>query len=268
MVARKLSIPEFQEWISFELNGYGKDNKIPEYRVIRGEIKAWNPYYGYVPIIIQDPKMAGDLSQRPIGQAIGELESLTQNPKESPLQVKFSPSIEGDLMRGMNDIPLQPKLHVSPSEVYGILDAVRNTILDWALKLEEEGILGEGMSFSQEEKQKAKGATEIHIQTFQGVLGNIEGSTVTQNLNINITKNDFPSLASYLESKDVSSEDIKELEKAISEDPTPSSPEKYGKKTSGWIGKMVSKAASGAWQIGVGSAGGLLAQALSAFFGF
>ena len=71
-----------------------------------------------------------------------------------------------------------------------------------------------------------------------------------------------------MESNGVSSEDIKELEKAISEDPTPSSPEDYGQKISGWIGKMVSKAASGAWQIGVGSAGGVLAQALSAYFGF
>lgn len=269
VVARKLSVPEFQEWISFELNGYGKGNDIPEYRQIRGEIKAWNPYHGYVPVIIQDPKMAGDLSQRAIGQAIGELESFTQNPKNStsPLQVKFSPSTEKNLMHAMR-VPLQPTLHVSPSEVYGILDAVRNTILEWALSLEEEGILGEGMSFTNEEKQKAMGATVIHIQNFQGVLGDVEGSTVTQNLSIVIKENDFSTLASYLESVGLSAEDIKELEDAISEDSHPTASEDYGEKTSGWIGKMVAKAATGAWQVGVGSAGGLLAQALSSFFGF
>ena len=86
------------------------------------------------------------------------------------------------------------------------------------------------MSFSKEEKQKAKSTTGIHIHTFKGVLGNVEGGIINQNFDINITKNSFPSLANYLKSKGVSPEDIIELEKTISEDPTPSSPEGYGEK--------------------------------------
>ncbi len=37
-----------------------------------------------------------------------------------------------------------------------IIEKVKNTVLEWTLKLEEEGVLGEGMRFSDKEKQNAK----------------------------------------------------------------------------------------------------------------
>ena len=40
LVARKLNLKEFEEWISQEQNGYKQE--VPEYRNIAGEIKAWN----------------------------------------------------------------------------------------------------------------------------------------------------------------------------------------------------------------------------------
>ena len=54
-----------------------------------------------------------------------------------------------------------------------VIDAVRTMILNWSLKLEEEGILGEGLSFSEEEKQKAATSTQIRIENFQGILGDV-----------------------------------------------------------------------------------------------
>ena len=57
----------------------------------------------------------------------------------------------------------------------GVLDAVRNAILDWTLKLEQDGILGEGMTFSTEEKQTAmnNGPTYNIAGNFHGVIGNV-----------------------------------------------------------------------------------------------
>ena len=37
----------------------------------------------------------------------------------------------------------------------GIVDSVRTTVLEWALKLEEDGIVDEGLSFSSTEKALA-----------------------------------------------------------------------------------------------------------------
>lgn len=37
---------------------------------------------------------------------------------------------------------------VSHTAVVKIVDAVRTVVLNWALKLEEDGVVGEGMSFT------------------------------------------------------------------------------------------------------------------------
>ena len=44
VVATKLNIPDFKNWIQKELNGYGFDkDEIPNYRLLTGEIKYYNP---------------------------------------------------------------------------------------------------------------------------------------------------------------------------------------------------------------------------------
>src|SRR5690242_10402270 len=51
-----------------------------------------------------------------------------------------------------------------------------------ALDLESRGILGEGVSFMHEEKQAAMEMQTVNIANFQGVFGDVQNSTVTQNL--------------------------------------------------------------------------------------
>ena len=45
-------------------------------------------------------------------------------------------------------------------EIVGIIDAVRTIILNWALKLEEDGIIGEALSFTRQEKDAAERSTQ------------------------------------------------------------------------------------------------------------
>jgi hypothetical protein len=135
------------------------------------------------------------------------------------------------------------------------------------MKLEEEGILGEGLTFSHEEKQKAQGNPSINIGQFQGILGNVADSNVTQNLEMSVQSGDFEALAEFLENKKVSKEDISELKKAIESDPQPESNNKFGEKVSSWIGKMIKKAASGAWQISITTAGNILSTAIKTYYG-
>ena len=56
-----------------------------------------------------------------------------------------------------------------------ILDVVREMVLEWSLKLESDGIIGEGMSFSREEKHKAQSVT-YYVKNY--IHGNIEHSQV------------------------------------------------------------------------------------------
>jgi len=62
---------------------------------------------------------------------------------------------------------LRPSLNVGASQFRRILDAVRKIVLEWSLKLEADGILGDGMTFSGEEKARAKEkSVTYHIKNY------------------------------------------------------------------------------------------------------
>src|SRR5437867_12537470 len=52
VVARKLGVKDFQAWIEKELKGYDDFANIPSYRKLRGQLRAFNPYVGWIPIIM------------------------------------------------------------------------------------------------------------------------------------------------------------------------------------------------------------------------
>lgn len=158
VISKKLGIDEIERWIQNELNGYSTHEEIPIYRKIRGEVKVWNPYHGWQPLNFGDPAYGEALSSRTIGQPVSELDELKENGKQSGLHVPFSQQIVNALMDNMG-VPLQPSLHVPYTEIIGILDAVRNNLLQWALELEQKGVIGEGMTFSKEEKSAATQVT-------------------------------------------------------------------------------------------------------------
>ena len=268
IVATKLKIEDFKQWINWELNGYDKTcPEVPRYRRIRGELRVWNPFHGYQPFVLPtqlENEVCNIKYRAPIGNAVSTVAHQTAD--HSPPQYPLDPRHRNFLMSRM-EIPLEPVLMVSVTQLDTVIDAVRSAILYWSLKLEEEGIFGDGMSFSPEEKEKAASSTQIHIDNFQGVLGDVVNSTVNQNLEMSIRQNDFQSVRNYLSSQGVEHADIDELEEAVGSDPVPKSREDLGPRVSDWIGKMVTKAATGAWNMGTSVAGGLLLRAVAAYYG-
>ena len=267
LVSGKLDLSDFRAWIDLELNGYGS-TPVPEYRKARAELRLKNPYHGLIPLVIEDPEFASEVQSIDIGDPIGNLVHLLENNDGGDLTYPMSGELTALLMRSQGRAALPPVRMVSPGALASVVDCVRTKILDWSINLESNGILGEGMRFTMEEKQKATSEQNIQIQNFQGILGNVEGENkITQNLDQNIVSGNFESLASYLRAAKVSDDDIAELETAIRDDPTPTSTSEIGENTSNWIGNMVTKAANGSWEISVGAAGELLATAIQLYFG-
>ena len=64
-----------------------------------------------------------------------------------------------------------------------------------------------------------------------------------------VVKGDFESLRKKLSELKVEQADIDELQKAIESEPVIKERAKFGQKVGAWIGKMVQKAATGAWDI-------------------
>lgn len=272
LVATKLNLVEFKQWVQNELNGY-KGGELPSYRQVHAQVKGRNPYHGLIPIGFPDKEMERTLSAVPIRDSVSALYDLIENRKPTDVLHMQMPFEAQRMVSQLLDTPFQDiEVYwvLQRSQIVEILDTVRNAILEWALKLEGEGIVGDGISFSEDEKQKASSNTIIqHVENFnfQGVLGSVTGSNLTQNLQMTIQKNDLDSLKKYLSSLKIEKTDIDELVKALKSDPPPSKPQKFGERVSGWIGKMVQKAASGGWDVGVAIAGQLLAEAISAYYG-
>ena len=159
VVSKKLGIREIEEWINWELSGYPADKDFrPEYRVVHGQVMVLNPFHGWESVLFEDPEMGKSLSSRTIIQPVSELVALVKNDNSGFGEILFSHETKNKLMDLMSS-DLEPIFRISIIKITGILDSVRNEILNWALELEAKGIVGPGMSFSIDEKRTASQVT-------------------------------------------------------------------------------------------------------------
>jgi AbiTii len=199
VVARKLGVKDFQAWIEKELNGYENLADIPPYRKLVGQVRALNPYVGWIPIVME-PRLAETVSKCHVGQRIGELEHLARSSKEHSglLEFPFNAAHEQKLME-MIEESVRPTRHVSRTCIVGIVDAVRNIVLDWTLRLEENGILGEGLTFSSKEKETA--AHGNYTINYHGPVSNsqIQQDSQHSTQSMSVTQTDLKALGEWLQ---------------------------------------------------------------------
>ncbi len=206
-VATKLKLTDWISWCRHELYGYSGDVKIPEYRVLYGELKMFNPYNN---IWMQFPNVRH--IQSTCKQSIAEVQEMSRS--KGMIGQAVSPEVCASIER----VITPPMLILQKTSLVGILDAVRNTILDWTLRLEADGVLGEGMTFSQHEKTTVmKNETNYHIGTFSGVLGNVSGG--------NVQIGDYNQIEAQLKSAKIPSKERKVLRELMDELPK-ASPDK------------------------------------------
>lgn len=220
VISKKLGVTEIECWINKELDGYLSTDDIPKYRTVFGEVKVWNPYRGWQPLNFKNIEMAEQLSQREISQQVGELDSLSES-DEHKLYVPFPQHTVNYLMKSIS-VPLQPSLMVDKTEIIGILETVRNNVLNWSLELEQKGILGEGMSFSSEEKKIAH-QTSYQITNNIGHMHNSQlqqdSAGSTQSLKVSESAGDLKKFVQELKnavnSLKLQQEHTQELQEAI-----------------------------------------------------
>lgn len=219
VVSKKLGVSEIQSWIEQELSGYSSDeSSIPGYREVTGSVRVYNPYHGWQPLHFENAALGEGLSKRKISQAIGELVVFATDKNSSDLQVPFNQHTKNYLMKQMG-VPLEPTLIVSDASIFGILDAVRTEVLNWALELESKGIIGDGMSFSTEEKKVASQVTyqiTNNIGSMQNSQLQQDSAGAYQTQNISHAETDISSfirdLKASMQNLELNSEKLLELE--------------------------------------------------------
>lgn len=153
--ATKLDLKDTCAWVKWELDGYPSGGTFPDYRRIRGVLKVENPEIGLIPLLMDDRIWAEKLEWRSASQPVAEIEVLLRSNSKGGVIMRFPPDVEKKLMDGQSEDPMRPVVEFDKAPFQGILDGVRNRVLEWALEMEKNGILGEGMSFSEDERRAA-----------------------------------------------------------------------------------------------------------------
>ena len=271
ILASAIGLPEFREWIDFELSGYTDRDRVPSYRCFRpnnlgtfagplssGVNNMVLPTYN-LPAKVKD--FAENLV---IFDGVGALEALQSgaHQRKWPQEMVM---LARDALPISNGMVLVDVRQPIPTYVYsGILDQIKNKLLDFVLGLQDSNITSEDLDKRMVEPELARNLFHINIYGDHNIVAS--GEHLNQRVSL-VQKGDVDSLLSCLRELNIDTDDLRELKDAVSSEP--SAPDGlYGPRVRAWLGGMVSKAATSTWKIGVERASRVLTDSLNAYYGW
>ncbi|CAM1364017.1 AbiTii domain-containing protein [Tenacibaculum xiamenense] len=281
VLASRIQNKELLDWVNRELNGYSSTKDLPEYRknitsylkgnYVNGNVKYTNQP---IPTIGLDEIFQKKLQSTEFQDSITALENLINKNDSSTLASPLRAEIVGMIEENWIEMgnPYLQLMNVSKiiskSAIVEVVSKVRNKLLDFMLKVDEE--FG-GFTEIKDLKEKQKEISTIMNQTIINTSG--DGNVVNTgdknkvNAKIIIEKGNKDALAKRLQENGVSEQDTAELIKIIDTEEPNSENKTFGKKVNDWTKKMIGKAVDGSWNIGLGAAGSLLAEAIGKYYG-
>lgn len=194
LISTKLKLTDFKDWVNNELKGYEDYNKVPEYRTIYSRLMFFNPYQGWIDSRFNNHELADIINKNNITQPIGELEH-TLNSVENEFTLTIPPFHE-EKIREIFKTDYKAGKFIAKTQIHGIIEQVRNLLLDWTLKLEDQNILGnDDLIFTEREKEIAQG----NIFNIKNFTGNVSTGDYSQNsYNENNISNEINNLINEL----------------------------------------------------------------------
>lgn len=183
LAAAKLKLENLEEWVEQELIGYR--GKVPDYRKAHGQPAAWNPYHGWIPVHVSDERISNLISEARVGQSISSLRDLLESGSDSGLlHFPIAAGVVEKLNKMMDFQTARMVIQISRGHIVGILDYVRNMVLDWAIEMERQGVIGEGMSFSASEREDAKQVmANFNVGNIGSFIGNMGSGNTSGEIN-------------------------------------------------------------------------------------
>jgi len=280
VLASRLQNEVLLNWVSNELKGYDTAGDLPDYRkysgIITGTYINGHMQYNDQPVPTVGLKRELEKMLRSINfyQSISSLETLKGENKSGKLEQTFPAELTGLIQqnwRTMGNPYLQLvncKKSISVNAVVEILAFVRNNLLDFMLKIDSEfGNITEieELKTKKEEIATIMNQTIINNSGDGNVLNTGEKANITAT--INIKKGNKEELAKHLQDIGLSDADTTELIEIIDTEEPNFENKTFGQKLNTWTLKMLGKALDGSWNIGIGAAGNLIAEAVKTYYG-
>lgn len=269
ILASSIRLPEFREWVDSELDGYNDRDKVPSYRRFRPtNLGTYSGPFGsgvknVVLATYNLPDPVRDLAENLIfSDGVGALEAQASDDG----QIKWSQEmilLAREVTQMSGGMVLVDAHQPIPAHVLtGILDLVKNKLLDFVLGLEENNVTPEDLANRTVEPEVARNVFHITIQGDHNTVAS--GEQVNQQVS-SVQKGDVDSLLNRLRELKVDDEDLRELADIVSVEPKAPGGN-YGPRMSAWLGGMITKASAGLWQIGIEAASKELTDALQSYY--
>ena len=201
-----------------------------------------------------------------VHQSVGELEGMLNDGSEG-FQKRWPHEfvmLSQEATRLANGMILTDAYQPIPrSRIVGVLDNVKNKLLDFVLGLQELDVPIDGQGEGSIPTGAVRNLVNINIYGDHNVVAG--GENVHQEVST-IQRGDLPSLIEHFRQCGMDDEDLEELESAVSSEPAAATGA-FGPKVNSWIGRMIMKATSGIWNVGVAIAPTTLREGLNHFYG-
>jgi hypothetical protein len=281
VLAYRMDLPDFKEWVDYELDGYyGQNAELPDYRVAKahnlGEFSGFaGAHISNAPIPTRSlpewvREQVSDIMMR---DSVAQLESMARGSEEMhhvpwPADLVAMVGDVGQIVQGYALVAAQQP--IPRNAVEGILDAVRNRLLAFVLELETQ---------FPEKAESEEAAGEIpadrsaqifqtHVYGGQNVIAS--GHDITQQTVFtppDLLAGDLGALLDYVRELGVSEEDVVDLKKVVEEEAL-SEPGQLGPQSEGWLGRLATKGIEGATTATVGQVVQYAAKAIAQYYGF
>ena len=272
ILASAIGLPEFREWVEFELNGYNDRERVPDYR--RTQPANLGTFVGpfgsmaknmMLPTIDLPDYLKDFAENMTFFEGVGELEALVT--AQGPLYKKWPAemvmlahnAIYASEIMELAEVNQPIQKHV----VSGILDQIKNRLLDFVLGLQESNVTSEVLDNRAVRLEVARSQFNINIQGDRNIVAS--GEIVNQKVKT-VQKGDTDSLLNFLREHRIADDDIDEIKSAISAEPN-AIDGRFGPRVRAWLGTMIEKAATGALNVSLNTAAQMLTQALNDYYG-
>lgn len=275
VLAARLKNDEFKNWVQHELDGYPPEAELPEYRKMRAQsFGHFSGPFGSglrnapIPIMCIPEKFRKFVTDVEFRNGIGSLQDMISHSDGNTLQEQWPAdlvAIVASRIYKMMNLGQAWKA-IPPSAIVGILDTVRNRILNFVLEIESAAPNAGETTLSPALTPEQVG--NVFNTYIMGNVGNIASgsSNIEQHATVTISQGDFDSLSRFFRSLDVKESDIADLRNAIDKEPSATSTG-FGKRVAGWIGAMVAKSAQGLWKVAATTASTVLTKTIAQYYG-
>lgn len=277
VLAHRLGEADLKQWVERELKGYPKGAELPAYRMLHLTVMGTcsNGAYRYneqpLPVMHLDERVRDMLQVKRLSQSISVIEkwAAEEDNITSIIAPEFFPMLSEGMANGF-EVERAWGKH-SQGAMLQVVTEVRSRLLDLALALSDR-LPNQMDPAEMKSVSKDINAGDIFKNVVFGHNATIViGSDNSQQSSSAVTINDLAALEAALRRAEVSEADISELKQAIEADqqaPEVSAKQGFGPKVRGWLGRMMTKAGTTSWKVGVSAAGGLLGRALAHYYGF